>query len=865
MNLLKKGYCRVFQICFRIALPILPYRNPKQLDGVDKIQELLKEKGKKSVLLVIDHTVRSLGLTKALEDGLEAAGIKACVYEQKTPNPTIADVETAREMYINAKAQATIAVGGGSAMDCAKGVGARIARPKKPISKMRGILKIMRKTPLMIAVPTTAGTGSEATLAAVITDGETHHKYPVNDFPLIPDYAVLDPKLTLGLPPFITATTGLDALTHAVEAYIGRSTNKLTRAMSEEAVKLIYENLCEAYHNGSNVDARKNMLRASYCAGVSFTRSYVGYVHGVAHSLGGQYGIAHGLANAVILPIFLRRYGKSAEKKLAKLAISCGLVDEKIGKEKAAEQFILWIEGMNKEFNLPTGFEEIKECDIPVMARHADKESNPLYPVPKLMDAKELSMIYRQLMINAKNESEIEKMKINELVETQREYFNSGATLPISFRKAALKKLKASIIAHESDINKALQEDLGKSTMETYMCETGMTLSELSYMYKHIRRWWRPKHVPTNLANFAAKSFTVRNPYGVVLVMSPWNYPFMLTMEPLIGAIACGNCCVVKPSAYSPATSAVIKLIIEECFDPNYVAVVEGGRAENQTLLDQVFDYIFFTGGVNVGKEVMTKAAKNLTPVTLELGGKSPCVIDSTAKIDLAAKRLAFGKVLNCGQTCVAPDYVLIDKRIRHKFVERLKYHLTVMAGEKPLLNEEYVHMINEKHFNRVMGLINQEKVAFGGQGDEKSLRIEPTIMLGVTEDDAVMQEEIFGPLIPMIEYNTIDEAIKFINSRPHPLACYLFSNDKDTQEKFMDAVPFGGGCINDTIIHLATSAMGFGGVGASGMGSYHGKKSLDTFSHEKSIVKKYNWIDLFVRYAPYNNFKASLLKIFLK
>lgn len=398
MNTLRKQYCRIFQLGFRAALPILPYRNPKLLNSLNDIPGLLSDKEKNSVLLVVDYTVRRLGLTAGLEEELDKAGIAFGVYEQKTPNPTIKDVETAREVYLNCGAQAIIAIGGGSSMDCAKVVGARIVRPGKPISKMKGLLKILIPTPLLIAVPTTAGTGSETTLAAVITDGEKHHKYPINDFSLIPDYAVLDPMLTVGLPSFVTATTGLDALTHAVEAYIGRSTNRLTRAMSREAVQLIYENLREAVANGSNTDARRNMLRASYCAGVSFTRSYVGYVHGVAHSLGGQYGVAHGLANAVILPVFLRIYGKSIEKKLAQLAKHCGLTMQETPDAEAAEQFICWIEGMNREFGLPTHFDCIREKDIPEMASHADQESNPLYPVPVLMDAGELEYVYRSLM-----------------------------------------------------------------------------------------------------------------------------------------------------------------------------------------------------------------------------------------------------------------------------------------------------------------------------------------------------------------------------------------------------------------------------------------------------------------------------------
>lgn len=456
-------------------------------------------------------------------------------------------------------------------------------------------------------------------------------------------------------------------------------------------------------------------------------------------------------------------------------------------------------------------------------------------------------------------------MEIEALVQNQRAYYAQGSTLSLDFRREALRKLKASIRSHEKDIAAALQSDLGKSSTETYMCETGLTLSELSFMEKHLHRWFRRRYVPTPLAQFSATSFTVREPYGVVLIMSPWNYPFMLTMEPLVGAIACGNCCILKPSAYSPATSAIIRKIVSECFPPEYVAVVEGGREENQALLQQKFDYIFFTGGVKVGKEVMANAARNLTPVTLELGGKSPCVVDATAKLDQAAKRLAFGKVLNCGQTCVAPDYLLIDRRVEQEFLEHYRCHVMKMLKKKPLENKDYVHMINEKHFDRVMGLIDPDKVTFGGHGDRRTLRIEPTVMQNVTEDDAIMQEEIFGPVLPVIAYDSIEEAVAFINRRPHPLACYLFSQDKTVQQRFLSSVPFGGGCINDTIIHLATSHMGFGGVGTSGMGSYHGKKSIETFSHEKSIVNKHTWMDLPVRYAPYHKLQNILLHLFLR
>ncbi|MBQ7887738.1 MAG: aldehyde dehydrogenase [Clostridia bacterium] len=454
---------------------------------------------------------------------------------------------------------------------------------------------------------------------------------------------------------------------------------------------------------------------------------------------------------------------------------------------------------------------------------------------------------------------------IKSTVSAQRAYFAKGETLNVSLRKAALRRLRDTILARESEINEALYKDLNKSASESYMCEVGMTLAELSYVLSHVDRWAKKHHVLSPLAQFHARSFTVSNPYGVVLIMSPWNYPFMLTMEPLIGALAAGNCCVVKPSAYAPATSAIMREIAQACFPPEYVCVVEGGRKENQALLDQRFDYIFFTGGVTVGREVMRKAAEHLTPVSLELGGKSPCIVDSTAKLDLAAKRLAFGKLLNCGQTCVAPDYLLIDRKVKDEFLGHLKKHIVSMIGEDALQNDKYVRMVSRRHYDRVMGLIDPAKVVFGGRGDEATLHIQPTIMDGVAADDPVMLEEIFGPVLPVIAYDSIDEAIEFINGREHPLALYLFSEDKPTQERFLSAVPFGGGCINDTIIHLATSRMGFGGVGQSGMGSYHGKRSFDTFSHEKSIVNKSTWMDLPVRYMPYSKFKDALLRIFLR
>ncbi len=394
MNPIKKAYCRIFQACFRLAMPFMPYREPEILNSVNEVPTLLSKLGIKSVLLVTDKMLRQFGATSNLEKSLEAANIKCVVYDETCPNPTVNNVEAARKIYVKENCEALIAFGGGSSMDCAKAVGARIAYPKKTVNQMKGLLKVMRKLPTLIAVPTTAGTGSEVTITSVITNSEIKHKYTMNSFPLIPAYAVLDPAVTLTLPPSLTATTGMDALTHAVEAYIGSSTTPQTRAYALEAVKLIFENLETAYHDGKNENARRNMLRAAYIAGIAFSKSYVGYVHAVAHTLGGQYNIPHGLANAVLMPIVLDQYGESAYSKLHECAIAAGIATPQDSSENSAKNFIQAIRDMNARMNIPTGFTNIEETDIPMMAEHADAEANPLYPVPKLMDAKELEKIY---------------------------------------------------------------------------------------------------------------------------------------------------------------------------------------------------------------------------------------------------------------------------------------------------------------------------------------------------------------------------------------------------------------------------------------------------------------------------------------
>lgn len=399
MNYFRKIYCRTFQAAFKIALPFLPYRKPKIVNSVKALPNVIQKKKRSKVLIITDAGIRMLGLTSRLEQALEHAEIPYCIYDKTVANPTTENVTEAVALYRENGCDCIIGFGGGSSMDCAKAVGACIVKPKQSLAKMKGILKVRKKLPLLMAVPTTAGTGSETTLAAVITDAKTRYKYAINDFPLIPRYAVLDPKVTLSLPPFITATTGMDALTHAVEAYIGNSTTYGTRKDALLAVKLIFENIDTVYEDGDNVEARRNMLHASFYAGCAFTKSYVGYVHAIAHSLGGEYNVPHGLANAVILPMVLKAYGEKIHKKLSRLAIAAGLSDETVPCDEAAERFIQAIVDMKKRFGIGDHIPEIRETDVPKLAHYADKEANPLYPVPVLMNAAELETFYYMLMV----------------------------------------------------------------------------------------------------------------------------------------------------------------------------------------------------------------------------------------------------------------------------------------------------------------------------------------------------------------------------------------------------------------------------------------------------------------------------------
>ncbi|MEY8348377.1 aldehyde dehydrogenase [Bacillus cereus] len=441
-------------------------------------------------------------------------------------------------------------------------------------------------------------------------------------------------------------------------------------------------------------------------------------------------------------------------------------------------------------------------------------------------------------------------MNITSIVNEQKSYFYKGHTRNIEERKQHLKKLYEGIQRCESDIFQALKLDLNKSDHESFTTEVGYVLKEISFLMKHLSAWSKPKRVRTALTHFGSKGKVVPEPYGVTLVMAPWNYPFQLAIAPLVGAIAAGNTVVLKPSELTPNVSRILADMLRELFPAELVAVIEGGIDESTALLQEPFDYIFFTGSVGVGKIVMEAASKSLTPLTLELGGKSPCIVHSDAKLEIAARRIVWGKFLNAGQTCVAPDYIYVHTSIKEQFIEALRTEIKNQYGEKPLQNENYVRIVSKRHFERLCSFLQDGKVEIGGKYNEETLHIEPSVVTNITWQDSIMADEIFGPILPIMEYERIDDIVEMIQRQPKSLALYVFSESKEIQKQITSNISYGGGCINDVVYHLATPYLPFGGVGSSGLGSYHGKQSFRTFSHHKSILSQSTVFDMKIRYS---------------
>lgn len=838
----------------QLPLPAHPVF-PSRLDSIAALPELLRSRQIGCVLVIGDaHAVdcESL-LLPVLEDSQIMYAVHAAVSlsDSKDGALTRTDVDTALQAFTDKQAQAILAVGGNDAMALGQALLARL--------HTKGYAETFeqwRAIPLIL-LPAAADASAVFAETGDVFDPARGKSRRFSLRAHTSRYVLMDDAMLALQSRESLLRTGIWTIAHAICAGMSRLLPREERQKAENALRSLTGQLIavsddaavlESERFSSDLASRRALYTASLDAAEAFAVSHDAVLPALLNALTTVKQLSPDETLPLLLAPMIAQSEGTRRKALSDMAIGAGLC---AADADGAAALTAWVGDLVFHAGYGLTLPTLYHRDIPAVARIAAQDT--------LLNRFALEDIFRAIMTPDAPHADIAA-----LFAAQKSCFASGITRPVPHRLDQLCRLRRAILAHEQDIEAALQSDLGKCRTEAYMCEIGMVLSELGYLLRRTRRYCRDTHVLTPLAQFPARSFIRHDPMGVVLIMSPWNYPFLLTIEPLLGALAGGNCCILKPSKDAPATSAIIRQICAECFPLEEVAVVEGGRMENQALLDQPFDKIFFTGSSHVGQAVLRRAAEHLTPVTLELGGKSPVIVARDADLTLAARRIAFGKLLNAGQTCVAPDYVLVAREVEDAFVAALQKQFDQLCPD-PLHSAEYVHIVNQKHFDRLTGLMASGQIVYGGSIDPAALRIAPTILCNVSPDSPVMQEEIFGPILPILPVSSIDEAIAFAAARPHPLACYLFTKDRAVQRRVLDTLPFGGGCINDTIIHLATSRMPFGGVGHSGMGGYHGRDSFRCFTHDKSIVKKALWLDLPMRYTPYSKKKETLIRFFLK
>lgn len=838
----------------QLPLPAHP-AFPARLDSLSALTELLRSRQIGCVLVIGDPDAvacESL-LLPLLENSEIMYAVHAAVSlsDSKSAALSRTDVDTALQAFLDKQAQAILAVGGDDAMLLGQALLARLHAKEHAAT-----FEQWSAIPLVL-LPCNAHASVVLSDHGAIFDpaGRRMKRFSLRAH--TSRYMLTDDAMLAQQTHETLLRTGLWTIAHALSAGMSHLLPRQQQQKAEKALRTIAGQLIavsddallpENARFSSDLASRRALTVASLEAAEAFAVSHDAVLPALYGALADEKQLAPDDTMPLLLAPMIVQSDGARRKALSDMTIGAGLCDA--GADGAAA-LTEWVRGLVLHARLPETLSALCHRDVPVIAKVAAQRTL-------------LNRFALEDMLRAVMSPDVPHADLTALFAAQQAYFATGKTRPVAHRLDQLRRLRRAILAHEKDIEDALQRDLGKCRTETYMCETGMVLSELTYLLRHTHRFCRDTHVWTPLAQFPAHSFIRHDPMGVVLILSPWNYPFLLTMEPLLGALAGGNCCILKPSKDAPATSAIIRQLCAECFPQEEVAVVEGGRQENQALLDLPFDKIFFTGSSHVGQEVLRHATEHLTPVTLELGGKSPVLVAKDADLSLAARRIAFGKLLNVGQTCVAPDYVLVERDVADAFVAALQAQFAQLCPD-PLHSASYVRIVNQKHFTRLNALMASGQVVYGGDSDPATLRIAPTILCNVAPDSPVMQEEIFGPLLPILPVASIDEALAFAAARPHPLACYLFTKDRAVQRQVLRTLSFGGGCINDTIIHLATSRMPFGGVGRSGMGNYHGRDSFRCFTHDKSIVKKALWLDLPMRYTPYSEKKEKLIRFFLK
>ena len=829
----------------QLPLPAHPVF-PSRLDSIAALPELLRSRQIGCVLVIGDaHAVdcESL-LLPVLEDSQIMYAVHAAVSlsDSKEGALTRTDVDTALQAFTDKQAQAILAVGGNDAMALGQALLARL--------HTKGYAETFeqwRAIPLIL-LPAAADASAVFAETGDVFDPVRGKSRRFSLRAHTSRYVLMDDAMLALQSRESLLRTGIWTIAHAICAGMSRLLPREERQKAENALRSLTGQLIavsddaavpESERFSSDLASRRALHTASLDAAEAFAVSHDAVLPALLNALTTVKQLSPDETLSLLLAPMIAQSEGTRRKALSDMAIGAGLC---VADADGAAALAAWVRDLVFHAGYGLTLPTLYHRDIPAVARIAAQDT--------LLNRFALEDILRAIMTPDAPHADIAA-----LFAAQKACFASGITRPVPHRLDQLRRLRRAILAHEQDIEAALQSDLGKCRTEAYMCEIGMVLSELGYLLRRTRRYCRDTHVLTPLAQFPARSFIRHDPMGVVLIMSPWNYPFLLTIEPLLGALAGGNCCILKPSKDAPATSAIIRQICAECFPLEEVAVVEGGRTENQALLDQPFDKIFFTGSSHVGQEVLRRAAEHLTPATLELGGKSPSIVDRGADIEVAARRIAWGKTLNAGQTCIAPDYLLIHRSLQDEFSRAFARALHRLHGDDAQQSLHYGRLVNDRAFERVTSYLAQGKILVGGRTDPSDRYIEPTLLAEVDPGAPVMQEEIFGPVLPMLPFDDIGEAVALINDREKPLALYYFGPEKTGREVLLHTSS-GGACINDTIMQIANDRLPFGGVGNSGMGRYHGHDSFDAFSLRRGVVESPARPDLPLRYPPYKGFR---------
>ena len=839
-----------------------------------RIGEICRENGYKQVLLVTDRTLHALGFEQPVVASLEAAGVGCTVFDDIHSEPCIATIEAVRKLAVESGADCIVALGGGSVMDTCKMVAAGVKMPHLPVKALLlKFLPVPGSTLPLIMVPSTAGTGAEVTVGAVVMD-ERGVKGSTVLIGLKVPHVILDSELTVNAPKEVTAACGIDALSHCIEGAVSDTeVDEEDMKLSLEGIRLILQHLPRVMETPQDIEARLGMCRAAMYGGNAINTQLAGYVHAFAHSIGAKYHLPHGKAISLMLLPVLEFQKAACLEKYAKIARYCALAGEDTADADAAERFLAAVRRLLAQCGLDAIASPVRLCDheelIPMIAADSINYSSPV-----TLNNDQIKQVLDTVTTVQTATDGYTEGSIREIVAAQRRFFRTGETLPIRWRIMQLKRLKEAVLAHEKEFEDALAEDLGRSTVEAYLCDIGPIVVEINEMLAGLRRWARPECHFSGLMCFPSLVTKVyKMPYGVSLVISPFNFPILLTIGVVAAAMAGGNTVVIKSSSKSAASTAALKKFFAEVFPPEYVTLIDGGHDVADLCLAQRFDKIFYTGSPAVGKHVLAEAAKNLTPVALELGGETGnwCVVRKDADLKDAARKIAFFKLTNAGQICININQIAVAEEVAEPFLAELKQAFITQIGEHAEENPEYPKLITDGAYDKCARLADEyrDRIVFGGVGNKESRRYAPTMIYPVGIDEPIVQHELFCPLLPIVPFKDaeVDALMETVAGREHPLAMYLFTRDMRWANRVMQTQQFGGGCINEVCIHMMVKGVPFNGTGHSGMGAYHGEWGFREFTHPQTVLKGRTRFNLPLREHPYSGkageTKMKLLRLF--